>query len=148
MLTGNEFFVIVRLTSGEQLMCALQSEDDSYVELLHPMIVRTVPNFQTGREMVTVTPFCAFAEDETYTLDKKNVLFIKRLSQKIIPHYLNTVQESSAKFTPRGEPEVEDFDHLKGIADAMSAIEQLRPIADETEEEKNRVFVEGNETVH
>ena len=40
MLTGNEFFVVVRLTTGEQILCALTAEDDNYVEILHPMIVK------------------------------------------------------------------------------------------------------------
>ena len=143
MLTGNEFFVIVRLTTGEQIMSALQSEDDSYVELLHPMIVRTVPNFQTGREVVTVAPFCAFAEDATYVLDKKNVLFIKRLGEKFISHYMDVVKEQNVRFTPR-----EDISHLEEFEDPLEAIDQLRGIADETEEEKNRIYLEGNDTKH
>lgn len=143
MLTGNEVFVIVRLTTGEQIMCALQSEDEQFVELLHPMLIRTLPNFQTGKEMITVAPFCAFAEDESYIIDKKNILFIKNLSEKLIPHYLNTVQENDTHFSPR-----EDLSHLKEFEDPLEAIDQLRGIADETEEEKNRIYVEGNDTKH
>ena len=154
MLTGNEFYVVVRLTTGEQIMCALQQEDDNYIQLLHPMLVRTIPNFETGKEHITAAPLCAFTDEESFVLDKKNVLFIKPLKGAFIPHYLNIVRESAGiRFTPRGRDprevlDQEEVEHLKGIADAMSAIEQLRPIADETEEEKHRVFVEGNDTKH
>jgi hypothetical protein len=154
MLTGNEFYVVVRLVTGEQIMSVLQEEDDNYIQLLHPMLVRTIPNFETGKEHVTAAPFCAFTEEESFILDRKNVLFIKPLKQAFVSHYINIVRESEGiRFTPSGrEPrEVLDHDqieHLKSIADKISAIEQLRPIADETEEEKHRVFVEGNDTKH
>lgn len=154
MLTGNEFYVVVRLVTGEQIMSALQQEDDNYIQLLHPMLVRTIPNFETGKEHVTAAPFCAFTEEESFVLDKKNVLFIKPLKEAFVPHYLNIVRESqSVRFTPRGRDPQEvldqnEIDHLRSIADRISAIEQLRGIADETEEEKHRVFVEGNDTKH
>lgn len=154
MLTGNEFYVVVRLTTGEQIMSALQQEDDNYIQLLHPMLVRTIPNFETGKEHITASPFCAFTEEESFVLDKKNILFIKPLKETFVPHYLNVVRESEAiRFTPKGRDPREglnqdDFQHLKDVANVLSAIEQLRPIADETEEEKHRVFVEGNDTKH
>jgi hypothetical protein len=132
MLTGNEFYVVVRLTSGEQLMCALQQEDDNYIELLHPMQIRTIPNFETGKEHVTAAPFCTFTDDESFVLDKKNVLFIKPMKEMFVAHYLNLVRESqNVRFTPKG-----------GEDDAMSSD------VEETREENQRVFIEGNETKH
>lgn len=154
MLTGNEFYVVIKLTSGEQIMSALEQEDDNYIQLLHPMLVRTIPNFETGKEHITAAPFCAFTDEESFVLDKKNILFIKPLKETFVPHYLNVVRESEAiRFTPKGRDPREvlnqdEFQHLKDVANVLSAIEQLRPIADETEEEKHRVFVEGNDTKH
>jgi len=154
MLTGNEFYVVVRLTTGEQIMSALQQEDDNYIQLLHPMLVRTIPNFETGKEHVTAAPLCAFTDEESFVLDKKNVLFIKPLKEAFVPHYLNIVRESEGiRFTPRGrDPKdilgQDELDYLKQIADAKSAIDQLRSVVEETEEERQRVFVEGNDTKH
>ena len=148
MLTGNEIFVVVRLNTGEQIMCALSAEDDRYVELLHPMVVRNIPNIHTGKEHITAAPFCLYSQDDSFIIHKKNVMFVKKLNEAFIPHYINIVKEhEEVKFVPRVKEE-DEFAHLRGIADAMSAIEQLRPIADETEEEKHRVFVEGNDTKH
>lgn len=114
MLTGEEFFVILKLTSGEQVMSALQDEDEQFVQLLHPMVVRTIPNFQTGREQVTVAPLCAFSSDVEYIIDKKNVMFIKPLEEKYVDHYINVVKEhAQIKFTPREtEEEPEDMPTL------------------------------------
>jgi len=133
MLTGNEFYVIVRLTSGEQLMCALEQEDDKYIQLLHPMQIRTIPNFETGKEHVTAAPFCTFTDEESFVLDKKNVLFIKPMRQTFVAHYLNLVRESEGiRFTPR---DAEDD------ATSSEAEEPAR-------EENQRVFIEGNDTKH
>ena len=79
MLTGKEIFVVVKFTSGEQVLSALQEEDELYVELLHPMVVKTIPNVATGREHVTAAPFCQFTRDESYLIEKKNVMFIKAM---------------------------------------------------------------------
>lgn len=134
MLTGNELFVIIRLVTGEQVMSALENEDENYVQLLHPMLIRTVPNFQTGKEMLTASPFCAFSDDESYIINKKNILFIKRLSEKLIPHYMNVVQENNVKFVPK-----------RGVFDHPEETDEEEP---EEREESNRTYVEGNDTKH
>ena len=147
MLTGNEIFVVVRLTTGEQILCALNAEDDNYVEILHPMLVRSIQNIQTGKEHITAAPFCLYSQEKNFVINKNNIMFIKKLSDTFVPHYINIVKEHEEnRFVPRAKED--EFEHLRGIADAMSAIEQLRPIADETDREKHRVFVEGNETIH
>ena len=152
MLTGKEVFVVIKLTTGEQIMSALNAEDDIFVELLHPMTIRTIPNVQAGREHITCAPFCVFSNDNTYVLDKKNVMFIKPLNDIFISHYMRVVEDhqKGIEFQPKSSSELgmEDMEHLKGIADVMSAIEQLRPIADDSDSEKERVFVEGNDTKH
>ena len=124
MLTGEEYFVIVKLTSGEQVMSALQDEDEQFVLLSHPMVVRTIPNFETGREQVTVAPLCAFSSDVEYTIEKKNVIFIKPLEEKYIEHYINVVREhKKIKFTPKDSYE-------------------------ESEDEEVTYHIEGNDTKH
>ena len=106
-------------------MSALQDEDEQFIQLLHPMVVKTIPNFQTGREQVTVTPLCAFAEDAEYIIDKKNVLFIKDLGEKYIEHYINVVREHGViGFTPRDSVE------------------------EETEDTTTSILIEGNDTKH
>ena len=92
MLDGTELCVIVKLVSGENVMAVLQDEDEQYVELLHPMSIRTMP-VSPSKETVVAAPLCQYSDDATYLIDKKNVLFIKKLSQYLIPHYHNMVEE-------------------------------------------------------
>lgn len=92
MLDGTELCVIVKLVSGENVMAVLQDEDDTYVELLHPMSIRTMP-VSSSKETVVAAPLCQYSDDDTYLIDKKNVLFIKKLSHYLIPHYHNMIEE-------------------------------------------------------
>ena len=38
MLTGNELYVVVKLSTGEQVMGVLQLEDDTHIQLYSPMV--------------------------------------------------------------------------------------------------------------
>lgn len=92
MLDGTELCVVLKLVSGENVMAVLQDEDERYVELLHPMTVRSMP-ITSNRETVVAAPLCQFCDDETFLIDKRNVLFIKKLSSSLIPHYHNMIEE-------------------------------------------------------
>jgi hypothetical protein len=119
MLDGTELCVIIKLVSGENVMAVLQDEDEQYVELLHPMSIRTMP-VSPSKETVVAAPLCQYSEDDTYLIDKKNVLFIKKLSHYLIPHYYNMVHEF-------GEPQL--------IKDARMRAEGRANQADLWEEE-------------
>lgn len=148
MLTGNEVFVVVRLNTGEQMMCALEQEDDIYIELLHPMVVRTIPNIHTGKEHITAAPLCIFSNDKSFVIDKKNVTFIKRLGDEFIPHYMRIVKEhEQTNFVPREETITPE--------EARKRIAMLANIfgdsLDEELEEKQGIkptYIEGNDTKH
>lgn len=149
MLTGNEVFVVVRLTTGEQMMCALEQEDDTYIELLHPMVVRTIPNLHTGKEHITASPLCVFSNDKTYVLDKKNVMYIKPLSEMFIPHYMRIVQEhEEVNFVPREEERMSPEEARKRIAMLANIFGDELENALEEKQEIKSTYVEGNDTKH
>ena len=133
MISSNELFVVLKLVSGEQVMAVLRSEDEMFVELEAPMCIRTIPVVATNKEHITAHPLCQFTDDVNYILDKKDVMFIKKMHHVFIPHYLRIVEE-----------------HEKlGLIDGSE-----RPTAedlyweDETEEEDLTTFVEGNDTIN
>lgn len=130
MLNGNELFVILKLVSGEQVMAVLRSEDEDYIEVESPMCIRTFPIIETGKEHITAHPLCQFTDEINYVLDKKDVMFIKKMHHIFISHYLRIVKEH------------EDLADLN---------EDKSPNADDLiwgdEEEELLNFVEGNETI-
>jgi hypothetical protein len=133
MISTNELFVVLKLVSGEQVMAVLRSEDEMFVELEAPMCIRTIPVVATNKEHITAHPLCQFTDDVNYILDKKDVMFIKKMHHVFIPHYLRIVEE-----------------HEKlGLIDGSErqTAEDLY-WEDETEEEDLTTFVEGNDTIN
>ncbi len=138
---SNELYVIVKLISGEQVMSILESEDETYIELKSPMVIRTIPVFEERKEHITAHPFCQFSDDTFFVIDKKNVMFIKKLHELFIPHYKRIVEEH------------EDMQPIKRNTDgSVSKAEDLKweddQEPDEEEQELLRVYIKGNDTVN
>lgn len=136
---SNELYVIVKFTSGEQVMSILESEDETYIELKSPMIIKSIPVFEERKEHITAHPFCQFSDDTNFIVDKKNVMFIKKLHDLFVPHYKRIVEEH------------EDMQPIKRNTDgSVSKAEDLKWDDEPTEEEQEmlRVYVEGNDTVN
>ena len=136
---SNELYVIVKFTSGEQVMSILESEDETYIELKSPMVIKSIPIFEERKEHITAHPFCQFTDDTFFIIDKKNVMFIKKLHDLFVPHYKRIVEEH------------EDMQPIKRNTDgSVSKAEDLKWDDEPTEEEQEmlRVYVEGNDTVN
>lgn len=135
MLTGNELYVVMKLVSGENVMAVLKSEDEDFIEVESPMCIRTIPVIETGREHITASPLCQFAEDSSsYILDKKNLMFVKKMHHLFIPHYQKIVadhEEVGLNIEPR-------------------ARRNQRPAEEKRhkEEEEFLFVVEGNDTIN
>ncbi len=72
MLDGSEFFVVLKLCSGEQLMAVLRQEDEDRILLETPMVMRTIPVLHTGKEHITAHPFCQFSDDKMFVILKES----------------------------------------------------------------------------
>ncbi len=84
MLDGSELYVILKLSSGEQVMAVLHEEDDERVLLETPMCIRTIPVLDAGREHVTASPLCQFSDDKVFVIHKKDIMFCKKLHHLFI----------------------------------------------------------------
>lgn len=161
-MSNDDFFVVCKFTSGEQVMAVLLAEDEGHIELENPMTIRTIPNLQTSREQITAHPFCQFSDETTYVVEKKNILFIKKLHHVFVPHYKRIVEEHmQTTFIARDgsqrqlaeeldwedEPMLSNPEHAKK---AMAMLQQIFGNEEEQEEEKPviRNFVKGNDTIN
>ena len=151
MLTEKDVYVVIKLVSGEQVMAVLEQEDDNIVQLCHPMTIRTIPIVGQGREHITAHPFCQFTDDKFFLIEKKNVIFIKRLHHMMIPHYKRLVSEHGNDWKIENPP-VESEEPMISPEEARKRIAMLMGIAgmEKREEEKTieSIFVEGNDTKH
>jgi hypothetical protein len=134
MLTGNELYVVMKLVSGENVLAVLKKEDDDFIEVQSPMCIRTIPVLETGREHITASPLCQFSEDSSYILDKRNLMFVKKMHHLFIPHYQKIVadhEEVGLNIEPR-------------IRKGQKPLEEKR----QKEEEEFLFVVEGNDTIN
>jgi hypothetical protein len=158
-MSNDDFYVICKFTSGEQVMAVLVAEDETHIELENPMTIRTVPIIEVGREQITAHPFCQFSDETDFVISKKNILFIKKMHHVFVPHYQRIVEEhNKTTFIARdGSKRAEDLDWedetiLRNPDNAKKAMEMLQAIfgAEEEQEEEKPVrnFVKGNDTIN
>jgi hypothetical protein len=155
MLNGSEFFVVLKLCSGEQVMAVLREEDDDRILLETPMVMRTIPVLQTGREHVTAHPLCQFSDDKIYVILKKDVMFCKKMHHVFVPHYIRIVKEhdESTSFIDKDNNKEQlhwEDEESMTVDEAKKRIEMLASLIEENteEEERKSTVVRGNDTVH
>jgi hypothetical protein len=148
-------YIVMKLNTGEQIMGILEQEDATHVQILDPMLIRTIPILSEGREHVTAHPYCQFTSDNVFDIDKKNVIFIKPLLRTMIPHYLRIVKQHELTPALQTEKRAEDLDWGDDgqitREEAIRRIEMLRGLLLETEPEETETqswLIEGNETKH
>lgn len=170
MLTGEEQYVVVKLTNGEQLMAILEYESKETVELVYPMLLRTFPVISEGeaKEHITATPYSQFAENAHISINKSNVLFIKNLHHRLIANFERLIEENenTAAFNKEKESELywEDEEEFAAtvreeaesmtIEELTEKISKLEEISKQnTTEDKIRELllkniIRGNDTIH
>lgn len=158
----NQYFVIVKLVSGEQVMATLTDEDETYVELHQPMVIRMVPFINNGKahEHVTAAPLCQFSDDSYFRIPRSSIMFVKKLHEVLVPHYTRIVDDHEStvlvKHDNKGNvkraedltwgDEEEDIESLT-TEEIQKRIDMLEALVSKEEEELT-TFVEGNDTVH
>lgn len=150
MLTGKEFFVTLKLVSGEQLMAVLDDEDENFVKLDYPIVMRGRIDTDKGREVMMAAPFSQFSEATSFVLEKSHVIFMKKMHAAFVPNYIDFVKSYEiVAFTPPEEEEESDLtiDDIKARLDALDALRGIQPEVDEEETDK-KVFIQGNDTKH
>jgi hypothetical protein len=114
------------------------------------MTIRTTPIVGEGREHITAHPYCQFTDDTSFSIEKKNVMFIKRLHEMMIPHYRRIVAQHSNDWRIEKPEQEEPFISSR---EAKKRIAMLVGIAGEEEEEVEdtsipSTYIDGNETKH
>jgi hypothetical protein len=143
----------MKLTSGEQVMAVLKEEDEEHVLLDFPLCIKTIPILEAHREHITAQPLCQFSDDRTFVIAKRDIIFVKKLHHLFIPHYQRIVAEhEKVSFISKDKKEAllweDDVDQEEAKRRILMLEELAKTPKDEREEERYRVFVEGNETIN
>lgn len=142
-------YVIIRLGSGEQVMALKTSESDTTVTLLYPMQIKTYPRQKddgTIVETVAGAPFCHFADEKVFTINKDFIVFENHLHPKLVPFYTDMVDQYEAKEDDHPGTSDEEEDPIQKL---FSMLDVLRRSEEKSEEQELlEKFVPGNDTVH
>ena len=147
----NNEYVIIRLGSGEQLMALKTAESDHTITLVYPMQIKMYPKQRedgTITETVAGAPFCHFADEKIFTINKDFVVFENNLHPKLVQLYTDMVdqyesQENEHNGAPDANEETDPIEKLFSMLDILKRSEEKKE-----EEELLKKFVPGNDTVH
>jgi hypothetical protein len=142
----SDMYIVLKLTSGEQVMAVLLEEDEEHIMIENPMVMKTVISLEEGKEHITASPLCAFTDEQSFVLPKSNILFIKKLHHVYIPHYKRIVADNLeiTSFSPRDSEEELQWEDDYTVEE-LSAKDNVEEV---DWEEKLKNFVPGNETLN
>lgn len=150
MLTGNEYYVVLKLSTGEQIMGVLEKEDATHLQIISPMIIRSIPVPQEGKEHITAHPYCQFTDDNVFDIEKRNVIYIKPLKEIMIPHYKKIVMQNELDYQQEETTQLtaeEARKRIRLLADIFGD-ELDNALGEDPEEDTRGYYVEGNDTKH
>lgn len=157
----NEEFVYLKLVTGETLMALKEYEDEESIVVKFPMLVKMhLISSKDGRvsEQVTAGPYSLFVENSVLTINRQHIVFDSQLAMRAIPHYVNLVKDHEGitldymteqlRWDDSPEEEISPIEDIDTIQNIKSAIAQLKSIAEEEVEVEEKVYIQGNETIH
>lgn len=138
------YYITFKLVSGEEVISILTDEDESYLRLENPMIIRGIVNYETGKEHITARPLSQFTDDTTYVLHKKDIMYVKKLHHSYVDTYNIVVEQYNTVGTlqePSNEETVEKFyNKLQELQSRYNLVPD--------EEEDKTFFISGNDTIN
>jgi hypothetical protein len=129
-------------------MGVLEDEDETHMQIISPMLIRTIPVPSEGREHITAHPYCQFTDDTVFDIDKKYVVYIKPLKEVMIPHYKKIVLQHEAEGQVQVATEMSAEEARKRIQMLASIFGDELDDALEDTEDSNGYYVDGNDTKH
>jgi hypothetical protein len=143
----NEYYVIVKLVSGEQVMATLVNEDDYTIEIKNALNIknRLVVEGDRQYETISVSPFCQFTDEPNFVLDKSIIIYVKELSESLVGKYQDLV-ESEFKINLGAPTDVDDL--VSKINKVAEKLKDNGVFVDNFEEEDIPPFlVNGTDTI-
>ena len=146
-------YVVVKLVSGENVMSILDYENSDLLELKYPMLIRSVQTVDNGvgKEHMIATPFCPFAADDYFTIERKDVMFVKELHQALVPNYLNLLKDHEQVVVRRNtDGSVSRVDKpLRTVEEFKERVDKLAELLGiDTEEQRDTFYVEGTDSIN
>ena len=88
-------YVVIKLTSGEEILGTLVKEDDYEVKIQFPMVVKHVSRLINGypAESLVLGAYSHFCADDEFTFSKHHVVILKDMNPNYVDDYHKSVDD-------------------------------------------------------
>ena len=151
-------FRIIRLRTGENILCIVKEETDTNVTVLFPLEI-TKQTFHVSknvlREVHSTSSLCPFSNDKEFTFLKQDMLYIKDMSEQAVPYYVEMLNKQEEPDLLRIY-DLEELVRPEGGLDLQEIIEnkvdnlleKMSQIEEETDPEQQVNVSKGNKILH
>lgn len=138
--------LVIKLSSGEELIADLAEQTDTYVKIYFPMLVKTIPRMEGNRimESLTLAPWSYFSASDEFIIDKSHIICTNDLDPVYLDQYRSTVEDYIDRDTERKTGQ--DVTNVNELAEKIKQLIGSFETTDETDIEP--VIIEGNKTIH
>jgi hypothetical protein len=143
----NDRYVVIKLITGEEILCHLVHEDDYEIRVLFPMLTRLVNTMTLNgaKENIVLSPYTYFSADDEFTFQKQHLIFLKDMDPKHEVDYNTAIDEFIALSAAKAQPY--DPDELKKLTEKLQNLFKDNLIDDEIEELPS-IRVDSSKTIH
>jgi hypothetical protein len=88
-----ELYRVIKLNTGETLLCTLVDESEKTVTFEYPIVVEFI-KVMTDKGLdyrLSTMTYCPFTEDRTFTVPSEDIQHINNLSTEMVRSYVNMV---------------------------------------------------------
>lgn len=117
-----EKIVVLKFTSGEEVVATFVEENDYEISVMFPMLVKYMPRQMEGRivEAITLAPYSHFSGDDMYTFGKHHLVFTNEMNPNYHKVYALAVEDFIAASNPPSD--IESIDQLKDTVNKLKEI--------------------------
>jgi hypothetical protein len=141
-------YVVIKLTSGEEVLGTLVKEDDHELKIQFPMVVKHVQRILGGMpvESIVLGAFSHFCADDEFTFSKQHVIILKDMDPRYIDEYHHSVDDFIGASTP--SPQAYNPNEVQELTDKLKNL--FRDKFEETDDYPDVISlnIEGNKTLH
>ena len=143
-----EKYVVIKLTSSEEVLGTLVKEDDYEVKIQFPMLVKKVARNMGGYpvESIVLGAYSHFCGDDEFTFSRHHIIVLKDMDPRYVDEYLRSVDDFIGASNPT--PQAYNPNEVQELTDKLKNL--FRDRIDEAEEypETISLNIEGNKTLH
>lgn len=140
-------YVTIKLSNGENIICVLVGEEDEYLVVMYPIVMKTtrVEIDNKPKEILTGSVWCPFTDDVIFDIYKNDIIFIKSTNESTTAYYKKFIDTSVIdQFMDN------DLFNEFGINEQNSAeqIELIDELVDELNDIDEYFLIKGNNTIN